>query len=597
MRNEGDPEVLIDTAEYDEMGNPRAVKLRKTDANGNTAEVRTAEEKYLKAVPKRGESSNPLMRGINSIASSVGSGANAFGDAVLADPAAPPVKVATDIPVAAPIQMAPIDPTAPPMMSLDAQNAPLAPLPTVNPMAGLPTAAPEASPQIPLSHNLMEEQGGAPLAAPVKDPAAYAPPTAGSGRSGVVDLDSSKTTSATYNPALQSVADAAHTDFHNALSKVAKAEGAKADVQALGAQAEAASIGDFLAKESARRSVEADKVAMKEKDYQAEVDKMAGMKLTTPHMFYGQSTSNQIIAGIAVSLGALGQALGQPGTKNMGIESIQATIDRDIAQQKYNIDNQKDIANAKRTMYQDLVKKYGDERAARAAYQEMVMAQVSKEFESRALATNNPIIKAKAEQSAAEADGKVAEARLERSKVLHETMTDQKPAAAGERAKPVYVEQAEHDKLQARKEFVSGIREAEALYSNPKYTKYAGLINSTIEEVKAKFGGTVPQEYIDLRERSMALQQHLQMVTTGMGVNKTELDNLQKQIGQVFEDPKNAASKLNALDKVHTESTANYARGLNSRYLGHPDVFNYTKSMLADVEAKPTPPGTPLARK
>ncbi len=552
--------------EYDSAGNPIAVTLD----NG----VRTADPDAIRAASATQNNMNAWSNIGNGIANTASDLALGTKHAISKIPT--PAENLNGGPAPAALPSPPRD----------------VPLDTVlDPMGGISPVAPLAS--VPLSHPLSGEQGGAPAAVHTNAPQTqYAP---SSGGPGTVDLTGSKTTSASFDPKLQADADKTHAAVQDSVRALAEAETAKNAVSIKRAEAESASLDSFMADENKRRAVEADKVALKEKDYQAEVDKMANTKLTNPHMFYGQSTGNQILAGIAVSLGALSQAMGQPGTKNVGIDAIQSALDRDVAMQKYNMDNQKDITNAKRTMYQDMVKKYGDERAARSAYQEMVMTQVGKEFESRALATNDPIIKAKAQQAAAEADDKAAQAKLERSKILTENTREQKVAPAAERNKPVYVEAAEHDKLQARSEFVSDIRKAQALYSDPKYTKYTGLLNSSIEDVKGKFGGTLPPEYLELRERSQALQQHLQMVTTGMGVNKTELDNLQKQIGQVFESPQNAGSKLSALNKIHTDATTDYARGLNSKYLGHPDVFKYTSSMLGNLDATSTPPGTPMA--
>lgn len=510
--------------------------------------------------------------------------------------AMPPPAPESIMPAPAAPQMGGLPPppeAAAPMAVVPPMDVPIeGPRSVLDPMAQS-VINPDPTPQIPLAHPLSGEQGGAPV--PVAAP--QIPLSATGNGSGVVDLASSKTTSASYDPKLQKELDSTHSAVQDSVRSLAEAETAKNDVAVQRAGAESAALNDFMAKENARRAIEADKVAMKEKDYQAEVDKMAGMKLTNPHMFYNQSTSNQILAGIAVSLGALGQALGQPGTKNAGIETIQATLDKDIAQQKYNIENQKDIANAKRTMYQDLVKKYGDERAARAAYQEMVMNQVGKEFESRALATNNPIIKAKAEQSAADANERAAQAKLERSKVLFERSIDQKQstAAPGTNKGPVkYLDQHDAEAVQNRYEYLDGMRNLKTLFADPKYKDVIGKLDSKWQGAKGAVGLEQDPRFVELKTKAQSMTQALRKSLSGAGYSDSERQEYVEQTAQIGDNPKTALGKIDAQLSRAEKDNAKLHAGIAANYGNDPRVLDVLKTYAAPSSSAPR--GTPMTR-
>lgn len=269
--------------------------------------------------------------------------------------------------------------------------------------------------------------GAVPALAPVIIPNSSTPPGPTQ-----LETDTTKTTRAVYDPAKEKREETSIQLQHDAIDAETKANTAIQHEVAAGATAKATEYNKYLQAEAQKQADEKAAVDTKYKDYQVEMDKYQNDKLDSGRWFSQSSTGAKLMAGIAVGLGAIGQAYGAEGNPAVGL--IEKAIDRDIAEQKFNIDQQGKVVEGKRTLYTDLVKKFGDERAARAAYQEAVFSKLSSEVDARVASSKNELIQANGMTLKADLDAKKAEKAVERSKYTVESI--QKTVDAAPKAKP-----------------------------------------------------------------------------------------------------------------------------------------------------------------
>jgi hypothetical protein len=117
--------------------------------------------------------------------------------------------------------------------------------------------------------------------------------------------------------------------------------------------------------------------------------------------FTNGSTGQKIAAGIAVVLGGIGGALTGKGG-NVGLDTINKLIDRDIDQQKHNIAQnqmrQKAGMEVSQNLLQDLHAQFQDSTQAEAALRNIMLEQAKNKLEALASKYQSPEIQAKAQQ-------------------------------------------------------------------------------------------------------------------------------------------------------------------------------------------------------
>jgi hypothetical protein len=137
-------------------------------------------------------------------------------------------------------------------------------------------------------------------------------------------------------------------------------------------------------------------------------------KLDKDRFWSNQSTGQKILGGIALALGAIGGGIS--GKQNMAMEVINKAIDRDIEEQKYNIQQNQDAQKMKaqnlrdqsslgQNMLSNFRAKFGDDLQAEAALRSLMiqqtqnkLAQIAANTESKTVLENAKFINAQLER-------------------------------------------------------------------------------------------------------------------------------------------------------------------------------------------------------
>ena len=137
-------------------------------------------------------------------------------------------------------------------------------------------------------------------------------------------------------------------------------------------------------------------------------------KLNTNRFWENQSTTGKIAAGIAVALGGIGGALARDNS-NVGLDMINKAIDRDIAEQKFNIEqgqeskklkaqNLRDQASLGNNMLQELRAKFTSDLSAENALKLLMLEQSQNKLKSIASGYDSDVMKAKVKSLNADID-------------------------------------------------------------------------------------------------------------------------------------------------------------------------------------------------
>lgn len=138
--------------------------------------------------------------------------------------------------------------------------------------------------------------------------------------------------------------------------------------------------------EAQRQRDEADRrqaMAGATRAYQNAVDRVASARLDPSRWYRDQGAGGTIAAAIAIALGGLGQALG--GTdRNLALEEINRSIDRDMEAQQSEIDSGRAAADLAGNMLSITRQEFGDRDAAREAGRAAMLRQVAAQTQAQA---------------------------------------------------------------------------------------------------------------------------------------------------------------------------------------------------------------------
>ncbi len=435
------------------------------------------------------------------------------------------------------------------------------------PMEGAPSGAsaswaPDVTPPTPNfappTNATAQSDGAIPAADHRQAPGGAPTPAAGTGT-----LETDKVVTTKDDPATAKKLKETQEKIDIGFQKAADAEAAHNDALKLESTARAVEYGKYLDQEQLKQADEQRAIEQKHQDYQTEMDKYQNEKLDSGRWFADSSTGSKIMAGIAVGLGAMGQAYG--GGDNPAVAIIDKAIDRDIAQQKFNIDQHGKVVEGKRTLYTDLVKKFGDERAARAAYQEVVFKKLANESDARAATSNSDVIKANGALQAAQFRGKSDEAAAARNNIV--TTTVKKEAAAGA-LKPTA------GQTMSDSEFAKDY--------NAWNTSGAGLVDKNLDKLReakallekrkgdlvgtsGRLTGRLPDALRS--EESIAIRDKVQTAAQGalkatLGAQFTEKEG-QRIMNQAFNEKLSPQENINRIDAAIVELENNKQRMAN----------------------------------
>lgn len=142
-----------------------------------------------------------------------------------------------------------------------------------------------------------------------------------------------------------------------------------------------------------------------------------------PSRFYSRmDTGSQIAAGLAIGLGAVGQAL-MNLPDNPAMSAINRAIDRDIESQKMDIDKQKGKAVVASNIFSQMRDKFGDDRLAAEASRAAMLKLVDVRLQNIAASTKNKELAAQAETMSGKINEDIAKTKGAILKELAEKTT------------------------------------------------------------------------------------------------------------------------------------------------------------------------------
>jgi hypothetical protein len=286
-------------------------------------------------------------------------------------------------------------------------------------------------------------------------------------------------------------------------------------------------------------------------DLDKRADDLGRLKVDPNRFWANRDSGDKVLAGIGLFLGSFGSG----GNRAVGV--ITDAINRDIAAQKANIDNQKDAFTAKSGLYKDMLATYKDKRAAEEATRLAYLGNAEIRIKEMAARYSGPEAKAKGLQLLGEIQQKKAEVRLNFMK----TIAPMLQAPPGPDTNP---ETLTDDQ---RKRFVPG-------YGLALTEKDAGELKSVVSDTQAAKGSVrelltlanLPGKSISPEARTKAgqisrmLQAQLRVPILGPGtVNESEreiLESIAADPTRIFSIDNNTKTALNTLQQTLDKNLA-----------------------------------------
>lgn len=283
----------------------------------------------------------------------------------------PPVPTPTPAPITSAYQAPP-----PPSQAPTLPAAEPTPIPTAAPAAPAPSVAPTV--------NIPDSQ---PAPAAPAQPAA--PGSLASDPAAPIDTgqdDGSSNIEKEFNTGIANKAIAAKME--------ADANVRKANLQSDFYAQQADRLKQYQA-ENAKRDLDS-KTQLDEfaQQYQNAINTAANAKVDPNHYWADKTTSQKILASIAIALGGVGQALSNEH-KNYVLEMIQKSITEDIDAQKENISKGFQAASQKGSLYSIMRSKFDDDRQATLAAQSAGLKIVEAQAQSQISKVDGDMAKAK----------------------------------------------------------------------------------------------------------------------------------------------------------------------------------------------------------
>jgi hypothetical protein len=277
-----------------------------------------------------------------------------------------------------------------------------------------PPIVPQSAPVRAEPKTVQPMEGGE--AVPVPSPAAESPQSA----QGPQTVDITETQRKLYGDKEMKASHEAQVSEIGAYKAHMDAEAALSTAKQTQADRLTLENAKFIDTELQQRHEEDKAKAERLSQYQAKKDEYNGLTVDSRRMWNDASTGDKLLATVAMALGGMGMAL-QGRAGNPAWDIIDKTIDRDIDQQKANINQRGRELDAERTAYQDFLQATGDERAARLATKEMALQKIAGEYESAIGRATNDAQKMSLAQGLAGVQEKQARYNMELSEVLQTT--------------------------------------------------------------------------------------------------------------------------------------------------------------------------------
>jgi hypothetical protein len=127
-------------------------------------------------------------------------------------------------------------------------------------------------------------------------------------------------------------------------------------------------------------------------EYEAKNKELAGKSISEENFWANRDAGRNVLSIIGMALGAFGAVATQG--KNLAVEQMNHMIERDLAMQKYNLENEKESLKNQRGILQDWVNLYHDKDLAFAASRATYWNMVGKEIEELGMKNKSEIAKA-----------------------------------------------------------------------------------------------------------------------------------------------------------------------------------------------------------
>lgn len=230
---------------------------------------------------------------------------------------------------------------------------------------------------------------------------------------------------------------------NNTLKAKITAEQHKADVEATYAGMQAAALDEYARQqqEQIKQQKTAEEIRKAEtearmKSYDAEVAKFMNEKVDPNQFWENKSLAGKVTAALAVGLGAYGAAM--TGTPNFALNIITDAINRDVDAQKANIALKEKGLQAKKTSFDMLRDKFGDERTAEALARDLMLKDVNARVTAIAAKSKSPIIQANAQAVKAGLQEEIAKNNLRMFEIAQDkTVTETKTRTETAPMRPV----------------------------------------------------------------------------------------------------------------------------------------------------------------
>lgn len=404
--------------------------------------------------------------------------------------------------------------------------------------------------------------------APVPMPTIGTPP---SGDSGLVNLSESQTSTSrkVYRPEDTKAVD----DLAAQEAKYLKASGDLLVKQKEIEYDEAVKYGEQLRKDNEAEALAAaaEKQLLDQKmaEYDALVQEEANTKLDSNRFWTRLDTGNRILAGVSLALGALGQALTQ-GKSNMALDVIDKAIDRDIDEQKFNIDQLGKKKSSAQGLYQMYLQKVGNEKVARSLTREAAWKAVANDFKAKSALVGTEQARNAGLAAETGALANAANARMEREAMTRTDVGQNKTvtkASLMKDAKPIdqSIGQKATDQLDSSYTSASAAKQLIELVESEDWGN-VGRAEGSIDAIGRKIGLNF-EEGLDVKTKLDLIGKEFLRSFSGMGVTDKELQRFMDTLPNYFEDPRVGKQKAAAFWNKYSREYDTYRERMLDPYV------------------------------
>lgn len=383
-----------------------------------------------------------------------------------------------------------------------------------------------------------EVDGGGAMAAPPPSSASTSSPGAIGGQ-GITTLTDTQTSTGyrTFDPKLMDKVNKAQDAELDASKKVYELQAAQAEVARDEQIAYSQELKRTQEAEAARQKLEQQEIDARQASLDGMVDEYNGMQIDNQRFWGNLDTGNRILAGVSIAIGALGQALSY-GKSNAALDMIDKSIDRDIDEQKANMDKKGRQVQQARGIYQEFRAKVGDDRTARSLAREAAWKAVKSDFDIKAQTLKSDEAKALAAQGGAAAQLKVDAERMSRTErtISEVKKTSQAVAKPGEvRSLEAIIGADAAKNMESAHIAAAASQELVDLVNSPEWGD-VGKVSGSIDAIGRKLGLSF-EEGADVQTRLDLIGKEFLRSFSGMGVTDKELERFMNTLPNYFRDP------------------------------------------------------------